>query len=107
MKYFYRIPIFAWLFLFAGIALWQVFLVRNVVMGDAFIHFVFARGIAEGQLFFYNGEFSAGSTSPLWSMLIAPFWEIFGNEIVWVVKIFAGLFTARTADRPVLLNTSS
>jgi len=63
-------------------------------MGDAFIHFVFARGIAEGQPFFYNGEFSAGSTSPLWSALLAPLWKIFGNEIVWVVKIFAGFFTA-------------
>lgn len=62
-------------------------------MGDAFIHFVFARGIAEGQAFTYNGEFSAGSTSPLWSILLAPLWKIFGMKIIWVVKIFAGFFT--------------
>lgn len=63
-------------------------------MGDAFIHFVFARGISEGQAFTYNGEFSAGSTSPLWSILLASLWKIFGMQIIWVVKIFAGLFTA-------------
>ncbi len=94
MKFLGKIPIWVWLLFLAGIALLQVFLVRNTVMGDAFIHFVFARGIAEGQPFFYNGEFSAGSTSPLWSTLLASLWKIFGNEIVWVVKIFAGFFTA-------------
>ncbi len=63
-------------------------------MGDAFIHFVFARGIAEGQPFFYNGEFSAGSTSPLWSSLLSWLWRFMGEGIVWGVKIFAGFFVA-------------
>jgi hypothetical protein len=89
-----RIPIWFWLLLFCGIALGQVYFLRDVVMGDAFIHFVFARGIAEGQPFFYNGEFSAGSTSPLWSALLAPFWKIFGMKIIWMVKILAGFFVA-------------
>lgn len=63
-------------------------------MGDAFIHFVFARGIADGQFFFYNGQFSAGSTSPFWSLLLAPVWKIFGVQIIWLVKVLAGFFVA-------------
>ncbi len=63
-------------------------------MGDAFIHFVFARGIADGQFFFYNGQFSAGSTSPFWSLLLAPVWKIFGMQIIWAVKILASFFVA-------------
>ncbi|MFH0776352.1 MAG: hypothetical protein V1936_01940, partial [Patescibacteria group bacterium] len=60
-----RIPNSAWLAISAILAVAQIYLLRNVVMGDAFIHFVFARGISAGQPFFYNGQFSAGSTSPL------------------------------------------
>ncbi len=93
-KFCARIPIWFWLLLFSGIALGQVYFLRDVAMGDAFIHFVFARGIAEGQPFFYNGDFSAGSTSPLWSALLAPFWKIFGIKIIWMVKILAGFFVA-------------
>jgi hypothetical protein len=89
-----KIPLWVWLLVLMVIALLQVFLVRNVVMGDAFIHFTFARGIAEGQPFFYNGEFSAGSTSPLWSAMLAPLWKIFGMRIIWMVKVFAGFFVA-------------
>jgi hypothetical protein len=80
--------------LFAMLALWQVYLVRETVMGDAFIHFVFARGIAEGTPYFYNGVFSAGSTSPLWSALLAPLWLLLGDGIIWGVKIFAAFFVA-------------
>ena len=83
-----------WLAIFIAIALAQIYFLRNVVMGDAFIHFVFARGIAAGEFFFYNGKFSAGSTSPFWSLLLAPIWKIFGVKIVWLVKILAGVFVA-------------
>ncbi|MFH0833852.1 MAG: glycosyltransferase family 39 protein [Patescibacteria group bacterium] len=93
-KFFARIPNWVWLMIFVLLAAVQIYWLRNVVMGDAFIHFVFARGIAEGQPFFYNGQFSAGSTSPLWSILLAPFWQIFGLKIIWVVKILAGFFAA-------------
>ena len=89
-----RIPNSVWLAIFSAIALAQVYFLRDVVMGDAFIHFVFARGISEGQPFFYNGEFSAGSTSPLWSLILAPVWKIFGIKIIWLVKVLAGLFVA-------------
>ncbi|MCF7846106.1 MAG: glycosyltransferase family 39 protein [Candidatus Peribacteraceae bacterium] len=91
-KLLYRIPNSVWLGFFMALALAQVYFLRNVVMGDAFIHFVFARGISEGQPFFYNGQFSAGSTSPLWSLLLAPVWKICGLKIIWAVKILAALF---------------
>lgn len=89
-----KIPTKIWLGFFIAIALLQVWLVKDAVMGDAFIHFVFARGIAEGHWFFYNGEFSAGSTSPLWSILLAPVWKFAGDSIIWWVKILASVFVA-------------
>lgn len=93
-KFLARIPNSAWLALLILLAFAQVYFLRNVVMGDAFIHFVFARGIADGQFFFYNGQFSAGSTSPFWSLLLAPVWKIFGIQIIWAVKILASFFVA-------------
>lgn len=75
-----------------ALALVQIWLVRGTVMGDAFIHFVFARGIAAGDFFGYNGAFSAGSTSPLWSLLLAPVWLLFGDSIPAASQIFAGFF---------------
>lgn len=87
-----RIPNFVWLAIFIFFALSEIYFLRDVVMGDAFIHFVFARGIAAGDFFFYNGEFSAGSTAPFWSLLLAPIWKIFGIKIIWIVKILAGFF---------------
>jgi len=94
MNFFGKIPNWAWLTFFCGIALIQVWLTRNTVMGDAFIHFVFARGITEGQPFCYNGDFSAGSTSPLWSMMLSPLWLILGEKIIWGVKFFTSFFVA-------------
>ncbi|MDD3066566.1 MAG: hypothetical protein PHO48_01930 [Candidatus Gracilibacteria bacterium] len=83
-----------WLGILIAIALLQVWIVKDAVMGDAFIHFVFARGIAEGDWFSYNGVFSAGSTSPLWSILLAPVWKFAGDGIIVGVKIFASIFVA-------------
>jgi hypothetical protein len=49
--------------------------IRGAWTGDATIYLPYARNAAEGHLFQYNvGEFSSGSTSPLWSLLLAlPF----------------------------------
>lgn len=91
-----RIPTAVYLSAFIALALAQIYLLRDTVMGDAFIHFVFARGIAEGAPFFYNGTFSAGSTSPLWSLLLAPVWQLFDDGIVVGVKVFASVFVATT-----------
>lgn len=98
-----KIPIGFYLVLFVLLAFLQVWLTRDTVMGDAFIHFTFARGIAEGTPFFYNGEFSAGSTSPLWSLLLAPLWLLLGDGIVWGVKILAGIFVGTSVVLTYLL----
>ncbi len=46
--------------------------IRDDWTGDATIYLSFARNAADGHLFQYNvGEFSSGSTSPLWSLLLA------------------------------------
>lgn len=87
-----QIPNSVWLAILILVAIVQIYLLRETVMGDAFIHFVFARGISEGNFFFYNGKFSGGSTSPFWSILLVPIWKIFGMKIVWAVKILAGFF---------------
>ena len=92
MNLFARIPTLAYLAIFVALAFGQVWLLRDTVMGDAFIHFVFARGIVEGTPFFYNGVFSAGSTSPLWSAMLAPIWAVCGDCVVDGVKIFASFF---------------
>lgn len=94
MHFFARIPNWVYLTLFVALALVQVWLLRNTVMGDAFIHFVFARGIVEGHPFFYNGDFSAGSTSPLWSAFLAPLWALLGDGIIPGVKVLASIFVA-------------
>ena len=40
--------------------------------GDPTIYLVYARNIAQGDFFSFNpGEFSSGSTSPLWAMILS------------------------------------
>ena len=38
---------------------------------DAFIHLEFARSVAEGRGFAFNGALTYGDTSPLWVLLLA------------------------------------
>ncbi len=56
-------------------------------LDDAYIHFQYARAIAEGHpLRFQAGEpVTSGATSMLWPALLAPFWAIGfrGDAIVW------------------------
>jgi hypothetical protein len=56
-------------------------------LDDAYIHFQYARAIAEGHpLRFQGGEpFTSGATSMLWPALLAPFWAVGfrGDAIVW------------------------
>lgn len=45
---------------------------RDAYVGDATIYLSYARNATEGHLFQFNaGEFSSGSTSPLWSLVLA------------------------------------
>ena len=49
------------------------FALRGLPLDDAWIHQVYARSAALGRPFQYNpGEWETGSTSPLWSLLLAP-----------------------------------
>ena len=56
-------------------------------LDDSYIHFQYARAIAEGHpLRFQAGEpFTSGATSALWPALLAPFWLLGarGEAIVW------------------------
>jgi hypothetical protein len=62
-------------------------------LDDSWIHLHFARNIAEGVGFSYNpGVPVAGSTAPLWTLLLALGVAIFGSSVM-VVKI-VGVMTA-------------
>jgi hypothetical protein len=56
-------------------------------LDDAYIHFQYARAIAEGHpLRFQAGEpFTSGATSLLWPALLAPFWALGARDeaILW------------------------
>lgn len=58
---------------------------------DAWIHQSYARSLAErGEMSFHPGEPSAGSTSPLWSLLLAP-GHLIGQPLAWSYAL--GLFS--------------
>jgi hypothetical protein len=52
-------------------------------LDDSWIHMVFAKNLAEGHYFFYNeGEPVSGSTSPLWTTVVAMGSRLAGNVLV-------------------------
>jgi hypothetical protein len=56
-----------------GTAAALVVALTGTYYGDSSIYLPFARNAADGDPFSFNpGEFSSGSTSPLWSLLLAP-----------------------------------
>ncbi|MEA3376851.1 MAG: hypothetical protein U9R72_11725 [Chloroflexota bacterium] len=53
---------------------------RGVPLDDAWIHFQFARNLARGAGFAFNpGQPTAGSTAPLWSLLLAGVYALGGR----------------------------
>ncbi len=89
----------AW-FLSRGDHAWDTF-----ALDDAYIHHVYAEGIAYGEGLAYNpGEPAAGTTSPLWALVLTPFHVIglAGSTLVGASKVL-GCFTmvvaALLADR--------
>src|SRR5579862_5791515 len=65
----------------------------GAALDDAYIHFQYARAIAEGHpLRFQAGEpASSGATSLLWPLVLAPFWALGarGNAILWPAWILS------------------
>ncbi len=75
----------------------------NPAMGlpldDSYIYLTYAKQFGRAQPFSYfpGGGYSAGSTSVLWPMLLAPFWALGarGHALVWVsYGMCSALFTA-------------
>src|SRR3989449_11277409 len=62
-------------------------------LDDSWIHLHFARNLAEGAGFVYNpGVPVAGSTAPLWTLLLAAAFALFGPSIV-IVKVIGVALT--------------
>src|SRR5262245_60241314 len=68
-------------------------------LDDSYIYLTYAKQFGRAQPFTYfpGGGYSAGSTSVVWPMLLAPFWTLGarGHALVWVsYGLCAALYTA-------------
>jgi hypothetical protein len=67
---------------------------------DAYIYLTYAKQFGRGQWFTYfpGGGYSAGSTSVLWPMVLAPFWTLGarGHALVWVSFVMCAALYAVT-----------
>jgi len=83
-------------------------------LDDAYIHFQYARAIAEGHPLRFQAAapVTSGATSALWPLMLAPFWALGArdNAIVWIAWLLsfaalgglaweAGKLTERLAGR--------
>ena len=70
-------------------------------LDDSYIYLTYAKQFGRAQPFSYypGGGYSAGSTSVLWPMLLAPFWTIGlrGHALVWVSFLACAALYALTA----------
>lgn len=70
-------------------------------LDDSYIYLTYAKQFGRLQPFSYypGGGYSAGSTSVLWPMLLAPFWTLGarGHALVWVSFLLCTLLYAATA----------
>jgi hypothetical protein len=83
---------------------------RSFPLDDSWIHLHFARNLAEGWGFAYNpGVPVAGSTAPLWTLLLAGAFAVAGSAPGWAkgLGIAAALATALLTRRLVWLWTGS
>src|SRR3954462_9532668 len=64
-------------------------------LDDSYIYLTYAKQFGRGQPFTYfpGGGYSAGSTSVVWPMLLAPFWTfgLRGHALVWVSYVMCSL----------------
>ena len=68
-------------------------------LDDSYIYLTYAKQFGRGEPFTYfsGGGYSAGSTSVVWPMLLAPFWTLGarGHALVWVSYVLCtGLYAA-------------
>ncbi|HEX3765085.1 MAG TPA: hypothetical protein VHW23_40595, partial [Kofleriaceae bacterium] len=86
----------AWGFAFAVLRhTWPM----GLPLDDSYLDLTYARQIGRGQPFRYfsGGGFSAGATSPLWPVVLAPLWTLGarGHALVWAAFVVsAGLYAA-------------
>ena len=70
-------------------------------LDDSYIYLTYAKQFGRGQPFTYypGGGYSAGSTSMLWPMLLAPFWTLGarGHALVWAAFVLCAALYAATA----------
>jgi hypothetical protein len=70
-------------------------------LDDSYIYLTYAKQFGRGQPFSYfpGGGYSAGATSALWPMVLAPFWTLGarGHALVWVSFLVCGVLYALTA----------
>ncbi|HET7505061.1 MAG TPA: hypothetical protein VFK02_28780 [Kofleriaceae bacterium] len=70
-------------------------------LDDSYIYLTYAKQIGRGQPFTYfpGGGYSAGSTSLLWPVVLAPFWTLGarGHALVWVSFVVSAALHAVTA----------
>jgi hypothetical protein len=96
-------PWFTWLLIAvsAVIAVSWFFAARGYWEDDAYIHLEFARSLAAGRGFMFNGHVVYGDTSPLWVWLLAAFhlvipdWMTAGKALTVFAAAFSlsGVFT--------------
>ncbi len=90
-------PPLAWLLLALSTAIAAVWFVHAIGYweDDAYIHLEFARSVAEGRGFAFNGRLVYGDTSPLWVFLlvgfhtIIPDWMTAGKTLTAVAAVFS------------------
>jgi hypothetical protein len=74
----------------------------NLTLDDAWIHQTYARNLAQGRWFTYTDErASTGSTSPLWTILLAPGHLLAVDPIHWslLLGVLFHIMTAAVAYR--------
>jgi hypothetical protein len=69
-------------------------------LDDSYIYLTYAKQFGRGEPFSYypGGGYSAGSTSVLWPILLAPFWTLGarGHALVWVSYVLCAALYAAT-----------
>ncbi len=70
---------------------------RDTLSDDAYVNYVYARNLAEGKGFNYNGKGFSSASTPLWSIILSvPYLLFGGNNLFLASKIIDLILTAIT-----------